>query len=117
MFAVIESGGKQYRVEPGDVLDVELMGSLAPQGSSAEKGTVVRFERVLAVGGAGADGAVAQAIGRPLVEGALVTASLVGESKGPKIRVFKHKRRNTQRKTIGHRQHYHRVRIDEIQLP
>ena len=44
-------------------------------------------------------------------------ASLVGESKGPKIRVFKHKRRNTQRKTIGHRQHYHRVRIDEIQLP
>jgi len=115
MFAVIESGGKQYRVEPGDVLDVELMGSLGPD---AEKGAAVRFERVLAVGGAGADGAaVSQAIGRPLIEGALVTASLVGESKGPKIRVFKHKRRNTQRKTIGHRQHYHRVRIDEIQLP
>ena len=49
--------------------------------------------------------------------GAAVTASLVGESKGPKLRVFKHKRRNTQRKTSGHRQHYHRVRIDEIQLP
>jgi large subunit ribosomal protein L21 len=115
MFAVIESGGKQYRVEPGDVLDVELIGSLDPD---AEKGAAVRFERVLAVGGAAADGTqVAQAIGKPLVEGALVTASLVGPSKGPKIRVFKHKRRNTQRKTIGHRQHYHRVRIDEIQLP
>ncbi|HVR07163.1 MAG TPA: 50S ribosomal protein L21 [Thermoanaerobaculia bacterium] len=111
MFAVIESGGKQYRVEPGDVLDVELLGSLA----DAEKGAAVRFERVLVVGGA--DSSAAATIGKPLIEGALVTASLVGESKGPKIRVFKHKKRNTQRKTIGHRQHYTRVRIDEIQLP
>ncbi|HYL04628.1 MAG TPA: 50S ribosomal protein L21 [Thermoanaerobaculia bacterium] len=115
MFAVIESGGKQYRVEPGDVLDVELLGSLA---EDAEKGTAVRFERVLAVGGTGADASAATAtFGKPLIEGALVTASLVGESRGPKIRVFKHKKRNTQRKTIGHRQHYTRVRIDEIQLP
>jgi large subunit ribosomal protein L21 len=146
MFAIIESGGKQYRVEPGDVLDVELLGSLAPD---AEKGALVRFERVLAVGGAAAvsagvggaggketpassagaagsenpagsaagNGAAAPRIGRPLVEGALVTASLVGEALGPKIRVFKHKRRNTQRRTRGHRQHLHRVRIDEIQLP
>jgi large subunit ribosomal protein L21 len=118
MFAVIESGGKQYRVEPGDVLDVELMESVA---ADAEKGAAVRFERVLAVGATGTAGsdtaAVAPTIGKPLIEGALVTASLVGESRGPKIRVFKHKRRNTQRKTIGHRQHYHRVRIDEIQLP
>jgi large subunit ribosomal protein L21 len=120
MFAVIESGGKQYRVEPGDVLDVELLGSLGPD---AEKGAAVRFERVLVVGGAaaaggeGGDAAAATSIGRPLVEGALVTASLVGESKGPKIRVFKHKRRNTQRRTRGHRQHMHRVRIDAIQLP
>ncbi len=117
MFAVIESGGKQYRVEPGDVLDVELLGSLA----DAEKGAAVRFERVLVVGETGSAGsdkpAAAPRVGNPLVEGALVTASLVGESRGPKIRVFKHKRRNTQRKTIGHRQHYHRVRIDEIQLP
>ena len=117
MFAVIESGGKQYRVEPGDVLEVELLGSLA---EDAEKGAAVRFERVLVVGAAGepgSAGAAAPTIGKPLIEGALVTASLVGESRGPKIRVFKHKRRNTQRKTIGHRQHYHRVRIDEIQLP
>jgi large subunit ribosomal protein L21 len=122
MFAVIESGGKQYRVEPGDVLDVELLGSLAPD---AEKGAAVRFERVLVVGGSGgaggeggeSDASAATSIGRPLVEGALVTASLVGESKGPKLRVFKHKRRNTQRRTRGHRQHFHRVRIDAIQLP
>lgn len=131
MFAIIETGGKQYRVEPGDVLDVELLGSLAPEGQNAqlaEKGTAVRFERVLAVGGVAAtseasadgkagSGKAAPSIGAPLVEGALVTASLVGVSLGPKIRVFKHKRRNTQRKTRGHRQHLHRVRIDEIQLP
>lgn len=108
MFAVIESGGKQYRVEPGDVLDVELLSSVE---DGAEKGTAIRFERVLAVGGE------SLSVGAPLVLGALVTASLVGESKGPKIRVFKHKKRNTQRKTIGHRQHMHRVRIDEIQVP
>jgi large subunit ribosomal protein L21 len=123
MFAVIESGGKQYRVEPGDVLDVELLAELAPVAAEPEaadvaatpaKGTAVKFERVLVVGG---DGQRATAIGRPLVAGAVVTASLVGESKGPKIRVFKHKRRNTQRRTRGHRQHMHRVRIDEIQLP
>ena len=111
MFAVIESGGKQYRVEPGDVLDVELLSSPSLESRDAAKGTSVKFERVLAVGGD------AVTFGKPVIEGALVTASLVGESKGPKIRVFKHKKRNTQRKTIGHRQHYTRVRIDEIQLP
>jgi large subunit ribosomal protein L21 len=110
MFAVIESGGKQYRVEPGEVLDVELLGSIPPD---AEKGAAVRFERVLVVGGEGDS----ISFGNPVVSGALVTASLVGESRGPKIRVFKHKHRNTQRRTRGHRQHMHRVRIDEIQLP
>jgi large subunit ribosomal protein L21 len=109
MFAVIESGGKQYRVEPGDVLDVELLGEGVGGG---EKGAAVRFERVLAASGEGG-----VQVGQPLVEGALVTASLIGVSAGPKIRVFKTKRRNTQRRTKGHRQHYHRVRIDEIQLP
>ena len=108
MFAVIESGGKQYRVEAGELLDVELLASV---GEDAEKNSTVRFERVLMVGGD------STSVGNPLVEGAVVTASLVGESLGPKIRVFKHKRRNTQRKTRGNRQHMHRVRIDEILLP
>jgi large subunit ribosomal protein L21 len=103
MFAIIETGGKQYRVAPGDVLDVELIG-----GNPDEK---VKFERVLMASG---DSGVS--MGSPLVEGALVMASRVGLTRGPKIRVFKTKRRNTQRRTKGHRQHLQRVRIDEIQL-
>jgi len=103
MYAVIESGGKQYRVSPGDVIDVELL-------SGTEKGKPVRFDRVLAV--IGDDGPQLGAL-----TGAAVTASLVGEVLGPKIRVFKKKKRTTYRRTTGHRQHLHRVRIDEIQLP
>lgn len=104
MYAVIQSGGKQYRVAPGDVIDVELLG---------EPGGSIRFDQVLMVSGDGDNGPrLGQAI-----EGAAVTASLVGEVKGPKIRVFKKKRRSTYRRTTGHRQHMHRVRIDEIQLP
>lgn len=114
MYAVIESGGKQYRVAPGDVIDVELLGEPG-------EGNTIRFDRVLLVSGAqGADSAegekTAPRLGKAL-EGAAVTASLVGEVKGPKIRVFKKKKRTTYRRTTGHRQHLHRVRIDEIQLP
>ena len=111
MYAVIESGGKQYRVAPGDVIDVELLGEPGQDKS-------VRFDRVLLVSGAeGADGERSgPRLGKAL-EGAAVTASLVGEVKGPKIRVFKKKKRTTYRRTTGHRQHLHRVRIDEIQLP
>ena len=104
MYAVIQSGGKQYRVAPGDVIDVELMG---------EPGDSVRFDQVLMVSGDGDNG---PQLGKA-IEGAAVTASLVGEVKGPKIRVFKKKKRTTYRRTNGHRQHMHRVRIDEIQLP
>lgn len=107
MYAVIESGGKQYRVSPGDVIDVELLSG----SEDGEKGQAVRFDRVLAV--VGDDG---PQLGGSL-EGAAVTASLVGEVLGPKIRVFKKKKRTTYRRTTGHRQHLHRVRIDEIQLP
>ena len=104
MYAVIQSGGKQYRVAPGDVIDVELLG---------EPGDSVRFDQVLMVAGNEDNGPqLGQAI-----EGAAVTASLVGEVKGPKIRVFKKKKRSTYRRTTGHRQHMHRVRIDEIQMP
>ena len=104
MYAVIQSGGKQYRVAPGDVIDVELLG---------EPGDSVRFDQVLMVSGDGDNG---PELGKA-IEGAAVTASLVGEVKGPKIRVFKKKKRSTYRRTTGHRQHMHRVRIDEIQLP
>ncbi len=107
MYAVIQSGGKQYRVAPGDVIDVELL------GDAGEKGNSLRFDQVLMVSGSGDNG---PQLGKAL-EGAAVTASLVGEVKGPKIRVFKKKRRSTFRRNAGHRQHMHRVRIDEIQLP
>jgi large subunit ribosomal protein L21 len=109
MYAVIQSGGKQYRVSPGDLVDVELM-------TGAETGKTVRFDRVLAVVGGDMDGNNGPHLGDALV-GAAVTASLVGEVLGPKIRVFKKKKRSTFRRTTGHRQHLHRVRIDEIQLP
>lgn len=105
MYAVIESGGKQYRVSPGDVIDVELL-------SRDGEGDAVRFDRVLMVSGDNGP-----RLGAPVLEGAAVTASFVGEVKGPKIRVFKKKRRTQYRRTKGHRQHMHRVRIDEIQLP
>jgi large subunit ribosomal protein L21 len=103
MYAVIESGGKQYRVAPGDVLEVELTGT---------EGDTLEFGRVLMV--SGDDGVE---MGKPTIDGATVRASLVGEVRGPKIRVFKMKRRKGYRRTTGHRQHMLRIRIDGIQLP
>ena len=103
MYAVIETGGKQYRVEPGDVIDIERV--------AGEEGEV-RFDRVLMA--TGDNGAT---FGNPVIEGALVKASLVGEVRGPKIRVFKKKKRSTYRKSRGHRQDLVRVRIEGIELP
>jgi large subunit ribosomal protein L21 len=105
MYAVIETGGKQYRVAPGDVIDVE-------RGASAESDGSLRFDRVLMVNGD--NGAQ---LGSPVVSGALVKASVVGEVRGPKIRVFKKKKRTTYRRTKGHRQDLLRVRIEGIELP
>jgi large subunit ribosomal protein L21 len=106
MYAVIETGGKQYRVAPGDVIDVERLAD-AGEGDGS-----IRFDRVLMV--TGDNGAQ---LGNPVVQGALVTASRVGEVRGPKIRVFKKKKRTTYRRTKGHRQDLLRVRIEGIELP
>lgn len=103
MYAVIETGGKQYRVEPGDVLDVERLAEAGDDGS-------VEFDRVLLVGDE--DGV---RVGTPVVDGASVKASLVRDTRGPKIRIFKYKRRKGYRRTKGHRQELHRIRIDDIQ--
>jgi large subunit ribosomal protein L21 len=103
MFAVIETGGKQYRVEEGDVLDVELL------GGDPEAGSAIEFERVLMVGGEGDP-----QLGTPVVDGAKVQASFVDAVRGKKIIVFKKKRRKGYRRTNGHRQDLHRVRIDSI---
>lgn len=102
MYAVIETGGKQYRVEPGEVLDVELMDGVAEDGA-------VVFDRVLLV----ADGTGVR-VGTPAVDGAKVQAKVVGEVRGKKIRVFKYKKRKGYRRTNGHRQDLCRVRIEQI---
>ena len=103
MYAVIETGGKQYRVEPGDVLDVERIPGLSEESSD------VTFDRVLLLGG---DDDVQ--VGRPIVEGAQVTATRIGDVRGPKIVVFKMKRRKGYRRKNGHRQDLLRVRIQDI---
>lgn len=103
MYAVIETGGKQYRVAPGDVIEIER-----PAGTASSDDLV--FERVLMVGG---DDVM---VGAPVVEGATVTATRVAETRGPKLVVFKKKRRKGYRRTRGHRQDLLRVRIGDIQI-
>ena len=100
MYAVIETGGKQYRVQQGDVIDVEL---------TETQGDKIRFDRVLMVGG---DEGIQ--VGDPTVSGASVSGVLENEVRGPKLRVFKRKRRKGYRRTTGHRQDMLRVRIEEI---
>lgn len=107
MYAVIETGGKQYRVQPGDVIDVELQATTKSKGGEEE----VRFERVLLVGGEGA-----AKIGAPLVAGAAVAASVVGPVRADKVKTFKTKKRKGHRKHGAHRQNLLRVRIGEISL-
>ena len=102
MYAIIETGGKQYRVESGDVLDVEL--------DASSDGEDVKFDRVLLVAGEGS-----VKVGDPVLADASVSAVAVGDVRGPKIVVFKKKRRKGYKRTRGHRQNLLRVRIDEIQ--
>ena len=100
MYAIIETGSKQYKVQPGQVLDVEL---------TEATGDKVTFDRVLLL----ADGK-SVTVGSPTVAKASVTASLLGEVRGDKVYAFKKKRRKDSQRTRGHRQNYLRVRIDEI---
>lgn len=101
MYAIVQTGGKQYRVQPGDVLDVELL--------VADAGSTVELGNVLMVG----DGDKVT-VGTPLVDGAKVTAEVVGEKKGEKLRIFRYKRKVRYRRLTGHRQTYTRVKINEI---
>ena len=101
MYAVVTTGGKQYRVEAGSELVVERL--------SGEPGTSITFDRVLLVG----DGD-AVTVGTPTVDGASVSATVLGEALGPKLVVFKFKQKVKYRRHAGHRQHLTRVRVDEI---
>lgn len=104
MFAIIEAGGKQHRVEVGQRLAVERIWSDVAPGSE------VRFERVLLVR---SEGQVK--LGKPVVEGACVRATLLRPLRGKKVIIFKKKRRKGYRRTTGHRQNYFEVRIDAIE--
>ncbi len=101
MYAVVTTGGKQYRVEAGSELVIERL--------AEEAGTSVTFDRVLLIG----DGE-AVTIGTPTVDGASVSGTVLREELGPKLIIFKFKQKATYRRTRGHRQHLVRVRIDEI---
>lgn len=101
MFAVIESGGKQHRVEPGEVLDLEKLGG--------DVGASVTFERVMMVG----DGDHVT-VGRPYVDGGRVTAEILEHGRGEKVRIVKFKRRKDYKRVLGHRQWFTRVRITDI---
>ncbi|HEX6800648.1 MAG TPA: 50S ribosomal protein L21 [Ktedonobacterales bacterium] len=102
MYAVIETGGKQYRVSPGQTVEVELL--------AAEPGTSVALDRVLLVS---ADGNTL--VGTPIVPGAKVVGTVAREGRGPKIIVFKYKSKKRYRRTKGHRQDYTYLTITDIQ--
>ncbi len=102
MYAIIKTGGKQYRVSEGDELFVEKL--------EVEDGTEIVFNEVLAVG----EGE-SMVWGRPLVEGASVKAELIKHGKGRKIEVFKYKAKKGYRKRYGHRQPYTKVKITAIE--
>ena len=100
--AIIVTGGKQYRVAEGDILFIEKL--------PVESGESVTFDQVLAVVNSEAD----PIIGTPTVAGAAVTAKVIKNGKGKKIRVFKYKAKKNYRRRQGHRQPYTQVQIDAI---
>ncbi len=102
MYAVVKTGGKQLRVAPGDIVNVELL--------AGDVGQQIELSEVLMIGGDELK------VGRPLVEGARVLATVQGEDKGPKLRIFKFRRRKRYRLHKGHRQHYTKLKIDSIEV-
>ncbi len=101
MYAVIKTGGKQYRVSAGDRLKIEKL--------DAEIGSEITFDQVLMIG----DGADIK-MGAPLLRGAAVKATVLNQARGDKIRVFKMRRRKHYRKSQGHRQYFTEVQIADI---
>lgn len=101
MYAVIRTGGKQYRVQEGDVLRIELL-------PGTEAGSDVTFEEVLMLGGDSLN------VGTPLVDGAKVTATIVRNARDRKIVIFKSRRRKGYRKKRGHRQWFTQIKITGI---
>ena len=106
MFAVFEDGSRQYKVRQGDVLAVDFR-------SEAKDGETLTFDKVLIANGGGAS-----TVGRPMIDGATVTAEVVvAEYKGIKLEIQTFHRRNASKRHTGHRQKYTRVRITGISVP
>jgi large subunit ribosomal protein L21 len=101
MYAVIKTGGKQYKVSPGDVVRVESL--------DAKKGDTIEIKDVFMI----SDGDK-MSVGTPMLSSARVTAEVVEEDRGVKLLIFKHRRRKGFRKTNGHRQNYTAIRVKEI---
>jgi len=105
MYAVIETGGKQYRVQPGDIVQVEKL--------EGEVGKSVQFGEVLLLSKAVGDNAQIW-LGKPLVAGAKVDAEIVGQGRGDKITIVKMKKRKQYRRTQGHRQNYTQLLVTNV---
>ena len=105
MYAIIQARGRQLKVTPGAIIEVD--------GRPGEVGSEFNFDQVLLIEKDAGD----ILAGAPFVANAKVIGVVDGEARGPKIRVFKKKKRTTYRRTKGHRQNLHRIRIDEIVLP
>ena len=103
MFAVIETGGKQYHVNTGDKFRVERL--------NGETSTEIIFDRVIAVGGEGSE----TRFGNPYITGARVTAEIVKQGRADKVLVFKYKSKKNYRKMRGHRQYFTEVVITNIE--
>jgi large subunit ribosomal protein L21 len=101
VYAIIRDRGMQYRVEPGQTLDIDLL--------EVEPGATIELAEVMLLGGEGD-----ARVGAPLVDGARVLAEVVGEVKGEKIVVFRYKPKKRYRRRTGHRQRYTRIKITEI---
>jgi large subunit ribosomal protein L21 len=101
MYAVIKTGGKQYRVAPGEKIKIEQI--------PADVGATIVLDQVLMV----ADGDAVK-LGTPLVSGATVSATVIAHGRGAKVKIFKMRRRKHYQKTQGHRQNYTEIRVDTI---
>ena len=105
MYAVIETGGKQYRVQPGDVVAIEKL--------EGEVGVTLKFENVLLASKPSGDSSQIW-VGKPLLTGATVQAEIVGQGRGEKVMIVKMKRRKQYRRTQGHRQFLTQVLVTEV---
>ena len=100
MYAILRTGGKQYKVSPGDVIRIELV--------DGESGSTIEFNHIFAVRKEGLT------VGTPLVENAKVRGTILRSARAPKVRVLKYKRKKQYRRTLGHRQGFSEVLINDI---